>query len=100
MMAEQTVFINDDDALIRTMIELKIRASGRTVASYAAAAEFLASYVPQRAGCLICDICMPGLSGIELQTELNRTGSTLPVIFFLLCCVFFFAVSVLLRGVF
>jgi two-component system, LuxR family, response regulator FixJ len=81
VMAEQTVFIIDDDPLIRSMIELLLRASGRTVASFAAATEFLAGYVPQRAGCLICDICMPGMSGIELQTELNRTGSTLPLIF-------------------
>jgi two-component system response regulator FixJ len=79
--AEPTVFIIDDDPLIRSMIELLIRASGRTVASFAAAKEFLAGYVPQRAGCLISDICMPGMSGIELQTELNRAGSTLPVIF-------------------
>lgn len=81
VMAEQTVFIIDDDPLIRSMLELLIRASGYTVASFDAATEFLAGYVPQRAGCLICDICMPGMSGIELQTELNRTGSTLPVIF-------------------
>jgi two-component system response regulator FixJ len=80
-MAEQTVFIIDDDPLIRSMIELLITASGRTVASFAAAADFLAGYLPQRGGCLICDICMPGMSGIELQTELNRNGSTLPVIF-------------------
>ena len=81
VMAEQTVFIIDDDPLIRSMIELLITASGRTVASFAAAADFLAGYLPQRGGCLICDICMPGMSGIELQTELNRNGSTLPVIF-------------------
>lgn len=80
-MADQTVFIIDDDPLIRSMIELLIRASGRALASFAAATEFLAGYVPQRAGCLICDICMPGMSGLELQTELNRAGSTLPVIF-------------------
>jgi FixJ family two-component response regulator len=80
-MAEQTVFIIDDDPLIRSMIELLIRASGRAVASFAAATEFLAGYVPQRAGCLVCDICMPGMSGIELQTELIRAGSTLPMIF-------------------
>jgi len=79
--ADQTVFIIDDDPLIRSMIELLIRASGRALASFAAATEFLAGYVPQRAGCLICDICMPGMSGLELQTELNRAGSTLPVIF-------------------
>jgi two-component system, LuxR family, response regulator FixJ len=79
--AEQIVFIIDDDPLIRSMIELLIRASGHALASFPSATEFLASYIPQRSGCLICDICMPGMSGLELQTELNRTGSTLPVIF-------------------
>jgi two-component system, LuxR family, response regulator FixJ len=76
-----TVFIIDDDPLIRSMIELLIRASGRTLASFAAATDFLAAHVPQGAGCLICDICMPGMTGLELQAELNRAGSTLPVIF-------------------
>jgi FixJ family two-component response regulator len=63
------------------MIELLIRASGRDPVSFAAASEFLAAYEPQHAGCLICDIVMPGMTGLELQTELNRAGSTLPVIF-------------------
>jgi FixJ family two-component response regulator len=76
-----TVFIIDDDPLIRSMIELLIRASGRALASFAAATDFLAAEVPQGAGCLICDICMPGMTGLELQAELNRAGSTLPVIF-------------------
>jgi FixJ family two-component response regulator len=76
-----TVFIIDDDPLIRSMIELLIRASGRSLASFAAATDFLSAKVPQGAGCLICDICMPGMTGLELQAELNRAGSTLPVIF-------------------
>ena len=63
------------------MIELLIQASGREPVSFAAAREFLAAYQPQPAGCLICDIVMPGMTGLELQTELNRIGSTLPVIF-------------------
>jgi len=63
------------------MIELLIRASGRALASFAAASEFLAAYVPQQAGCIICDIVMPGMTGLELQAELNRAGSTSPVIF-------------------
>lgn len=63
------------------MIELLIRASGRALASFAAATDFLSAHVPQGAGCLICDICMPGMTGLELQAELNRAGSTLPVIF-------------------
>jgi FixJ family two-component response regulator len=79
--ASPIIFIIDDDPLVRSMIELLIRASGREPVSFAAADEFLAAYEPQRAGCLICDIVMPGMTGLELQTELIRAGSTLPVIF-------------------
>jgi FixJ family two-component response regulator len=75
------IYIIDDDPLVLSMIELLIRASGRELGSFAAASEFLEAYEPQRAGCLICDIVMPVMTGIELQTELNRVGSTLPVIF-------------------
>ena len=81
MSESQTVFIIDDDPLVRSMIELLIRASGRALASFAAATEFLAAYVPQQAGCIVCDIVMPGMTGLELQSELNRAGSTLPMIF-------------------
>jgi two-component system, LuxR family, response regulator FixJ len=76
-----TIFIIDDDPLVRSMIELLIRASGREPTSFPAASEFLSVYEPQTAGCLICDILMPGMTGLELQAELNRVGSTLPVIF-------------------
>jgi len=63
------------------MIELLIKPSGRALASFEAATDFLKAFMPQSSGCVICDICMPGMSGLELQTELNRHGSTLPVIF-------------------
>lgn len=81
MTESPTVFIIDDDPLVRSMIELLVRASGRPLASYASATEFLAADVPQHAGCIVCDIVMPGMTGLELQTELNRAGSTLPMIF-------------------
>jgi two-component system, LuxR family, response regulator FixJ len=79
--APPTIFIIDDDPLVRSMIELLIHSAGREPASFAAASEFLKAYEPQTAGCLICDIVMPGMTGLELQTELNRFGSRLPVIF-------------------
>jgi FixJ family two-component response regulator len=76
-----TVFIVDDDPLIRSVLEVLVGTSGRVAASFESAAAFLKSYDPSRAGCLICDICMPGLTGLDLQRELNRLGATLPVIF-------------------
>jgi two-component system, LuxR family, response regulator FixJ len=76
-----TVFIIDDDPLLRSLIESLLTASGRPVASFEAAAEFLQAYDPLRPGCLVCDIVMPGMSGLDLQDELNRLGVTLPVIF-------------------
>jgi two-component system, LuxR family, response regulator FixJ len=63
------------------MIEGFIRASGRPLESFTAASEFLASYDPRRSGCVVSDICMPGMSGLDLQNELNRLGATVPVIF-------------------
>jgi two-component system response regulator FixJ len=75
------VFIIDDDPLLCTLIESLITASVRPVVSYEAATEFLRAYDPRQPGCLVSDICMPGMSGLDLQDELNRLGVTLPVIF-------------------
>jgi two-component system, LuxR family, response regulator FixJ len=75
------VFIIDDDPLLRSLIESLITASGRPVVSYEAAADFLQAYDPLQPGCVVSDICMPGMSGLDLQNELNRLGVTVPVIF-------------------
>jgi two-component system, LuxR family, response regulator FixJ len=75
------VFIIDDDPLLCSLIESLITASGRPVKSFEAAADFLQAYDPLQPGCVVSDICMPGMSGLELQEELNRLGVTLPVIF-------------------
>lgn len=63
------------------MLEALIASSGRATASFESAADFLKVYQVTQQGCLICDICMPGMSGLDLQTELNRSGATVPVIF-------------------
>jgi FixJ family two-component response regulator len=75
------VFIIDDDPLLLSLIESLVTASGRPVVSFEGAAEFLRAYDPLQPGCLISDIVMPGMSGLDLQNELNRLGVTLPVIF-------------------
>lgn len=51
------------------------------VETYASAEEFLASYSPQNSGCLLLDMIMPGMDGLELQTQLNTRGNHTPVIF-------------------
>ena len=76
-----TVFIIDDDPSIRSLLELLISHSGRRCISFENAAEFLEAYDPRRPGCVLSDILMPGMSGLDLQNELNRRGATVPVIF-------------------
>ncbi|NJD06056.1 MAG: response regulator transcription factor [Methylococcaceae bacterium] len=76
-----TVFVVDDDASVRDGLSLQLEAAGCTVATYASAEEFLSAPLPDCAGCLVLDVRMPGMSGPELQKELLRQGSRLPVIF-------------------
>jgi FixJ family two-component response regulator len=76
-----TVFVVDDYAPVRSSISRLLRAAGFTVASFASAAEFLAQYDPLIAGCLVLDLAMPTLDGLELQRLLAKTGSALPIIF-------------------
>jgi RNA polymerase sigma factor (sigma-70 family) len=76
-----TVFIVDDDAAVRDGLKLLLDTAGLTVQAYDSATAFLSAYSPGRAGCLILDVSMPGMSGPELQAELNRLHVDLPVIF-------------------
>jgi FixJ family two-component response regulator len=76
-----TVFVVDDYAPVRSSISRLLRAAGFTVAAFASAAEFLAQYDPLIAGCLVLDLAMPTLNGLELQRLLAETGSVLPIIF-------------------
>ena len=75
------VRIVDDDAPFRTSQAMLLRMSGRDVAEYDTAQDFLARDDSSRPGCLILDVRMPGMTGLELQKALEMTGSTLPVIF-------------------
>ena len=80
MKNEATVFIVDDDpAVIRLVAELA-GAIGLTTRSWPSAAGFLADYEPAGPGCLVLDVRMPGMSGLQLQKELVQRGTTLPVI--------------------
>lgn len=75
-----TVFIVDDDAAVRDSLALLLSLRGYRTAMFANAEDFLQALQPHWAGCLITDIRMPGMSGLELQTELSRRHATLPVI--------------------
>lgn len=75
-----TVFVVDDDQAVRTSLELLMRSVGHRVETFQSAQEFLDSGAATRRGCLILDIRMAGMSGLELQHRLKETGSLLPVI--------------------
>ena len=79
--ARPLVHVVDDDEALRDSLRWLLEAAGHCVATYAAAESFLATYDPERAGCLVLDIRMPGMSGLELQDELKRRGHTIPIIF-------------------
>jgi FixJ family two-component response regulator len=74
-------YIVDDDQAVRHTMELLMRSVGLDYEIFHSGDEFLASHTNDRAGCLVLDIRMPGLGGLELQEKLNELGSTLPIIF-------------------
>jgi FixJ family two-component response regulator len=78
----QTVFVVDDDDSVLRSIGRLLHGGGYTVLAYHSAREFLRRFQrPQQPGCLVLDIAMPGLSGIELQRHLAETEFDLPIIF-------------------
>jgi FixJ family two-component response regulator len=79
--ATPTVFIIDDDPAVRDAIRLLLRTDGLTVAVFASAAAFLASPAVQQPGCLVLDVRMPGMSGLDLQKQLRARGCHTPILF-------------------
>ena len=77
----RTIYVVDDDEAMRDSLRWLLESAGYGVASYASAERFLAAYRPGRSTCLVLDVRMPGLTGLELQQELNRRGTPLPIIF-------------------
>jgi two-component system response regulator FixJ len=80
MNSEPTVFVVDDDQAMRNSLKWLIESIGMEVRTYGSADEFLRSYYPGRFGCLLLDVRMPGMSGLDLQAHLARGDSQLPVI--------------------
>ena len=78
---DPTVFVVDDDAAVRKAVSRLLRSVGLAVAVFASPREFLAQYDSATPGCLVLDVAMPGLSGLQLQTALGEKGTSLPIIF-------------------
>lgn len=76
-----TVFVVDDDQGVREAVKILMRSIGVQAEVFPSANAFLQSYGPDMPGCLVLDVRMPGMSGLELQERLASLGSTLPIIF-------------------
>ena len=79
-MTDHTVFLVDDDASIRDALSLLISLNGLRTSVFASAEDFLAVYNADWRGCLLTDLKMQGMSGLELQTVLRERGVQLPVV--------------------
>lgn len=79
--AAATVFVVDDDESMRKAVARLLRASGYGVEAYASARDFLDHEPPEGPACLVLDVRMPGVSGLDLQRDLRRAGLDIPVVF-------------------
>jgi len=77
---QQTVFIVDDEPDVRAALRLLIKSVGYPVECFPSADEFFKQFVAERKGCLILDIRMPGMSGMDLQEKLASMNTLLPII--------------------
>jgi FixJ family two-component response regulator len=75
------VFVVDDDPLVRESLEDLLNSAGFTVRTFGSATEFIRSERPDVAACLILDVQLPDRSGLDLQTELMKSGIELPIVF-------------------
>jgi len=75
------VYVVDDDEAVRGSLRMLFKSVGLPVQPFPSARDFLAAYDPNQPGCLVLDIRMPGMSGLELQEHLNLSGAIIPVIF-------------------
>ncbi len=81
MIDSSTVFIVDDDQAVRDSLKFLIESNGRSAQAYAKAEDFIDNYDPEVPGCLLLDVRMPEMNGIELQKELRKRKIAIPIIF-------------------
>jgi two-component system, LuxR family, response regulator FixJ len=79
--SQALVFVVDDDEAVRSSTKLLLKSVGLPAVTYASAQEFLDNYDPMQPGCVVLDVRMPLMSGLELQQLLNIRGAIIPVIF-------------------
>ena len=81
MSSSARVFLVDDEpGMLKSLMRL-LRAEGFTVVAFSTAEEFLTAYQPSDLGCLVLDVAMPGIDGLQLQERLSRKGVMLPIVF-------------------
>ena len=80
MSTQAPISVLEDQPAVRDSLKVLLGTYGFAVETYATAASFLDRADPQRPGCLVADVRMPGMTGIELQRELTRQGNPMPVI--------------------
>lgn len=82
-MSEETpvVYVVDDDAAVRSSLALLLKSVSLATATFESALQFLDKVTPAAAGCLVLDIRMPGMSGLELQQQMKQRAYQLPIIF-------------------
>jgi FixJ family two-component response regulator len=76
-----TVFVVDDDASVRDALSSLLRSVDLEVETFGSAAEFLRAQLPDAPSCLVLDVRLPGVSGLDFQGELARSGIRIPIIF-------------------
>jgi FixJ family two-component response regulator len=76
-----TVYVVDDDEAVQDSLRWLLESAGYRVVTYPTAERFLLDYEPGAEACLILDVWLPGMSGLDLQQELKRRGEMLPIIF-------------------
>jgi FixJ family two-component response regulator len=79
--ADAVVFVVDDDPSIRDAVTSLLRSVGLAVETFESAQDFLHRQPPDRPGCLVLDVRLPGVSGLDLQRTLATAQMTLPIIF-------------------
>jgi RNA polymerase sigma factor (sigma-70 family) len=79
--SEHTVYVVDDDAAVCDALRMLLRAAGLRVETFRSAASFLKAYRPAGLSCLVLDIRMPGMNGLDLQDELHKRKFLIPIVF-------------------